>query len=159
MIDLINPTARNTDLKFLHPVFRTALTELISDLQRQEIPLYVFEATRTPVRQAYLFQFFFCLCSYVSRRVLIDKVRDHGYYRQRQKQRQECHQSTENHHTYKWNDQEGILLRYRIRATTTLTLTLQDRRHFCCCIIYLVQNRSANNFLTCNRSLMIFFKI
>ena len=55
MIDLINPTARNIDLKFLHPVFRTALTELISDLQRQEIPLYVFEATRTPVRQAYLF--------------------------------------------------------------------------------------------------------
>jgi peptidoglycan L-alanyl-D-glutamate endopeptidase CwlK len=55
MIDLVSPIARNTNSKLLHPRFRAALSELEKDLTAAEIPLFVFEGVRTPVRQAYLY--------------------------------------------------------------------------------------------------------
>jgi peptidoglycan L-alanyl-D-glutamate endopeptidase CwlK len=53
--DLISPTARNTDLDLLHPVLRDAVTAVQSDLEAAGIPLFVFEAYRSPRRQAFLF--------------------------------------------------------------------------------------------------------
>ncbi|WP_137157712.1 M15 family metallopeptidase [Rhizobium sp. FKL33] len=55
MIDLISPTSRNVDLSFLHPIFRDAIERLKNELEDAEIPLVIFEAYRTPVRQAYLY--------------------------------------------------------------------------------------------------------
>jgi peptidoglycan L-alanyl-D-glutamate endopeptidase CwlK len=55
MIDLTSPTARNVDASILHPVFRDALAGLVSDLAKADIPLFVFEGVRTPVRQTYLY--------------------------------------------------------------------------------------------------------
>jgi len=40
----------------LHPVFRASLRKLMADLENAEIPLFVFEGVRPPVRQAYLFE-------------------------------------------------------------------------------------------------------
>ena len=53
--DLTNPTARNTDLSLLHPVFRVRLAQTMKALEAQKIPLFVFEAFRSPTRQAFLF--------------------------------------------------------------------------------------------------------
>ena len=55
MIDLISPTKRDVSTEVLHPTFRTALRRLVKDLEQNEIPLFVFEAFRSPVRQAYLY--------------------------------------------------------------------------------------------------------
>lgn len=55
MVDLTSPTKRDIEAGPLHPVFREALRKLLSDLEREEIPLHVFEAFRSPVRQAYLY--------------------------------------------------------------------------------------------------------
>ena len=55
MIDLVSPTARNVDTSMLHPAFRKALKGLVSDLGSADIPLFVFEAFRTPTRQAFLY--------------------------------------------------------------------------------------------------------
>lgn len=55
MLDLYNPTARSVDHSILHPAFRSALSVLVEDLAQSEIPLFVFEAFRTPVRQKYLY--------------------------------------------------------------------------------------------------------
>lgn len=55
MIDLVSPTVRNVKTEILHPVFRSALAELVSDLSNAEVPLFVFEGVRTPARQAYLY--------------------------------------------------------------------------------------------------------
>lgn len=55
MVDLLSPTKRDTSTDVLHPVFRSALEKLTKDLRDAEIPLFVFEAYRTPVRQAYLY--------------------------------------------------------------------------------------------------------
>jgi peptidoglycan LD-endopeptidase CwlK len=56
MIDLISPTNRNTDTDILHPTFKNALEGLMSKLKDEDIPLFIFEAYRTPVRQAYLYE-------------------------------------------------------------------------------------------------------
>ena len=53
--DLTNPTARNVDLELLHPTVRTAVSKTLADLKKAEIPLFVFEAFRSPTRQAHLF--------------------------------------------------------------------------------------------------------
>ena len=55
MVDLLSPTKRDVDTTVLHPVFRGALEKLKGDLLEADIPLFVFEAYRTPVRQAYLY--------------------------------------------------------------------------------------------------------
>lgn len=48
-------TARSTDLSLLHPVVRKAVEAVLADLQKAKIPLFVFEAFRSPERQAYLY--------------------------------------------------------------------------------------------------------
>lgn len=48
-------TRRNTDLSILHPVVRTAVTAVLEELQQHSIPLFVFEAFRSPERQAFLY--------------------------------------------------------------------------------------------------------
>ncbi len=48
-------TTRNTDLSLLHPVVRKAVEAVLADLQKAKIPLFVFEAFRSPERQAYLY--------------------------------------------------------------------------------------------------------
>jgi peptidoglycan LD-endopeptidase CwlK len=53
--DLTNPIARNIELELLHPVVRKAVTKTLSDLKKAGIPLFVFEAFRSPIRQAHLF--------------------------------------------------------------------------------------------------------
>jgi peptidoglycan LD-endopeptidase CwlK len=55
MIDLVSKTKRDVDLSILHPAFRDNLNKLLKDLADESIPLFVFEAYRTPVRQAYLY--------------------------------------------------------------------------------------------------------
>ncbi|AMN45146.1 M15 family metallopeptidase [Rhodoplanes sp. Z2-YC6860] len=54
-VDLVNPTARNTDLDLLHPVVRSAVGKVLKDLASEKIPLFVFEAWRSPARQHFLF--------------------------------------------------------------------------------------------------------
>lgn len=53
--DLTNPVKRDVDETLLHPVFRTKLQAVKSALAAAKIPLFVFEAFRSPVRQAALF--------------------------------------------------------------------------------------------------------
>lgn len=55
MVDIVSPTKRDVDISVLHPVFRKSLEKLLGDLQDAEIPLFIFEAYRTPVRQAHLY--------------------------------------------------------------------------------------------------------
>jgi peptidoglycan L-alanyl-D-glutamate endopeptidase CwlK len=53
--DLTNPTARNTDLALLHPTVRAKVQSTLDALKTEKIPLFVFEAFRSPTRQAFLF--------------------------------------------------------------------------------------------------------
>lgn len=53
--DLTNPTVRNTDLALLHPAIRAAVDKVLATLSAQKIPLFVFEAWRSPARQHYLY--------------------------------------------------------------------------------------------------------
>ena len=55
MVDLVSPTKRDIETTVLHPVFRIALGRLTEDLHDADIPLFIFEAYRSPVRQAYLY--------------------------------------------------------------------------------------------------------
>ncbi len=55
MPDFANPIARDTDMALLHPAFRDALGKTLAKLAAEKIPLLVFEAYRTPARQAHLF--------------------------------------------------------------------------------------------------------
>lgn len=48
-------TSRDTNLDHLHPAMRDAVAAVMRDLQRERIPLFVFEAFRSPERQAYLY--------------------------------------------------------------------------------------------------------
>ena len=54
-VDLVSPTARSVDLEYLHPTVRKAVKRVLEDLKKESIPLFVFEAFRTPVRQAHLY--------------------------------------------------------------------------------------------------------
>jgi hypothetical protein len=51
-----DPSMRRTDLMALHPVFRDAVTELLNAFQTEGLPFHLFEAFRSPVRQAWLFR-------------------------------------------------------------------------------------------------------
>ncbi len=51
----LDVTARNTDLGLLHPVVRDSVQKVLADLRSANIPLFVFEAFRSPERQAYLY--------------------------------------------------------------------------------------------------------
>jgi peptidoglycan L-alanyl-D-glutamate endopeptidase CwlK len=53
--DLTSTTTRNTDFDLLHPVVRAAVTAVLADLKTQQIPLFVFEAFRSPTRQNALY--------------------------------------------------------------------------------------------------------
>ncbi|MFN7055910.1 M15 family metallopeptidase [Hyphomonas sp.] len=55
MSDLTSPTFRNTETAILHPVFREALSKVMSELNTQGIPLFIFEGFRSPVRQTHLY--------------------------------------------------------------------------------------------------------
>ncbi len=48
-------TSRSVDLSFLHPTVRAAVEAVLGDLSKAAIPLFVFEAFRSPERQAFLF--------------------------------------------------------------------------------------------------------
>jgi peptidoglycan LD-endopeptidase CwlK len=50
-----NPAVRRTDLADLHPVMRAAVTELLQNFQAEGLPFRIFEAFRSPVRQAWLY--------------------------------------------------------------------------------------------------------
>lgn len=51
-----NPvTIVNRDLSLLHPIMRLAAEEVVRQLNQEDIPFAVFEAFRSPSRQAYLF--------------------------------------------------------------------------------------------------------
>jgi peptidoglycan L-alanyl-D-glutamate endopeptidase CwlK len=54
-VDLQNPTARNSDLSILHPTVRKAIDKVLKALAAEKIPLFVFEAWRSPARQHYLY--------------------------------------------------------------------------------------------------------
>jgi peptidoglycan L-alanyl-D-glutamate endopeptidase CwlK len=54
-VDLVNPVARNVDLALLHPTVRGAVEAVLAQLAAESIPLFVFEAFRSPVRQQHLF--------------------------------------------------------------------------------------------------------
>lgn len=51
----VDPTARDTDLAHLHPSFREQVEGLIADLKKAGVPMKIFEAWRSPERQAHLF--------------------------------------------------------------------------------------------------------
>jgi peptidoglycan LD-endopeptidase CwlK len=55
LVDLTNPIARNTDLALLHPAIRLAINKVLKSLEAEKIPLFVFEAWRSPARQHYLY--------------------------------------------------------------------------------------------------------
>ena len=46
---------RDANMARLHPAARRAVTNIIADLQAADLPFRVFEACRTPQRQAYLY--------------------------------------------------------------------------------------------------------
>lgn len=49
------PLDPNTELEYLHPVFRAALEGLLVDLEERSLRFRVFEAWRSPFRQRYLY--------------------------------------------------------------------------------------------------------
>lgn len=53
--DLVNPASRNVDLALLHPVVRKAVVATLAELKEEKVPLFVFEAFRSPARQAHLY--------------------------------------------------------------------------------------------------------
>ena len=50
-----DPSMRRTDLMALHPVFRDAVNQLLEAFQKEGLPFRLFEAFRSPVRQAWLY--------------------------------------------------------------------------------------------------------
>jgi peptidoglycan L-alanyl-D-glutamate endopeptidase CwlK len=50
-----DPSMRRGDLVALHPIMREAVAELLKNFQSEELPFRVYEAFRSPVRQAWLY--------------------------------------------------------------------------------------------------------
>ena len=51
----VNPEKRDTDLAHLHPLVRAKVEKVQKELDKANIPMRVFEAFRSPERQAYLY--------------------------------------------------------------------------------------------------------
>jgi len=51
-----DPSMRRTDMAALHPVMRDAVTQLLKAFQTEGLPFRLFEAFRSPVRQAWLYE-------------------------------------------------------------------------------------------------------
>jgi hypothetical protein len=51
-----DPSMRRTDLQALHPIMRESVAELMKSFQAEGLPFRVFEAFRTPERQAWLYE-------------------------------------------------------------------------------------------------------